>query len=138
MIKTSNDSDSDQGVILIVDDNKPLAEVYRARLEIEGFKVVVKHDGEEALKWLAGSQSLSLIILDCMLPKFSGFGVLEALKKKGSEYAKVPVIMISSLDRPEYKEKAANLGALDYLVKDSASISDMVDVVNKYVRPFRF
>lgn len=118
---------AEQKTILIVDDDQALAEVYRARLEIEGYNVVIKYDGEEALKWLA-SQDPNLIILDCLLPKFGGLGVLEAYKSENPK-SKVPVIMVSGLDRPEYKQKADELGAVAYLVKSSVSISEMVDAV---------
>lgn len=118
---------SQQKTILIVDDDQALAEVYRARLEIEGYNVIVKYDGEEALKYLA-SQEPDLIILDCLLPKFGGLGVLEAFRKDRPK-SKVPVIMVSGLDRPEYKQKAEELGATAYLVKSAVSISEMVDEV---------
>lgn len=116
-----------QKTILIVDDDQALAEVYRARLEIEGYNIVVKYDGEEALKWLA-TQEPDLMILDCLLPKFGGLGVLEAFKKDNPK-SKIPIIMVSGLDRPEYKQKAEELGAAGYLVKSSVSISEMVDEV---------
>jgi DNA-binding response OmpR family regulator len=113
--------------VLIVDDDQALAEVYRARLEIEGYDVVLKYDGEEALRWLA-SESADLIIMDCLMPKFGGLGVLEALKKEMPKL-KTPIIMVSGLDRPEYKQKARELGAVNYLVKSTVSISEMVDEV---------
>lgn len=118
---------AEQKTILIVDDDQALAEVYRARLEIEGYNVVIKYDGEEALKWLA-SQEPNLIILDCLLPKFGGLGVLEAYKTENPK-SKIPIIVVSGLDRPEYKQKANELGAVAYLVKSSVSISEMVDQV---------
>lgn len=118
---------SQQKTILIVDDDQALAEVYRARLEIEGYNIIVKYDGEEALKYLA-SQEPDLIILDCLLPKFGGLGVLEAFRNDRPK-SKVPVIMVSGLDRPEYKQKAEELGATAYLVKSAVSISEMVDEV---------
>lgn len=116
-----------QKTILIVDDDQALAEVYRARLEIEGYQVVLKYDGEEALKWLA-TEEPDVIILDCLMPKFGGLGVLEAFRNDKPK-SKVPVIMVSGLDRPEYKQKASDLGAVAYLVKSSVSISEMVDEV---------
>jgi len=116
-----------QKTVLIVDDDQALSEVYRARLEIEGYNVVIKYDGEEALKYLA-AQEPDLIILDCLLPKFGGLGVLEAFRNDKPK-SKIPVIMVSGLDRPEYKQKAEELGAAAYLVKSSVSISEMVDEV---------
>ena len=117
-----------QKTILIVDDDVALAEVYRARLEVEGYKVVIQYDGEEALRWLSGSRA-DLIIMDCWLPKFGGLSVLETLNEGKPKSYKTPVVMVSGLDRPEYKNKAEELGAAQYLVKSSASISDMIDAV---------
>lgn len=124
---------AEQKTILIVDDDQALAEVYRARLEIEGYNVVIKYDGEEALKWLA-SQEPDLIILDCLLPKFGGLGVLEAYKTENPK-SKIPIIVVSGLDRPEYKQKASELGAAAYMVKSSVSISEMVDQVESALVP---
>lgn len=117
-----------QKVVLIVDDDQALAEVYRARLEIEGYEVVIKYDGEEALQYLASNEP-DVMILDCLMPKFGGLGVLEAYRNDKPK-SKIPVIMVSGLDRPEYKQKAAELGAVAYLVKSSVSISEMVDEVS--------
>ncbi len=115
-------------LILIVDDDKPLVEVYRAALEIEGYEVAVQYDGEQALKWLAINEP-DLIIMDCLLPRFGGLSVMEALNSKKPGGYKKPVIMVSALDREEYKLKSKELGAVAYLVKASASISEMVDIV---------
>ncbi|HRV75780.1 MAG: response regulator [Candidatus Nomurabacteria bacterium] len=118
----------EQKTILIVDDDQALAEVYRARLEIEGYNVVIKYDGEEALQYLATNEP-DIIILDCLLPKFGGLGVLEAYRNDKPK-SRIPVIVVSGLDRPEYKQKAFELGAATYLVKSSVSISEMVDEVS--------
>ncbi len=119
-----------QKTILIVDDDVALAEVYRARLEVEGFDVAVVYDGEEALRWLSGAEA-DMIIMDCMLPKFGGLSVLETLNEGKPKSYKTPVLMVSGLDRPEYKSKAEELGAIGYLIKSSASISEMVDAVHE-------
>lgn len=122
-----------QKTVLIVDDDVALAEVYRARLEVEGFNVAVVYDGEEALRWLSGAEA-DMIIMDCMLPKFGGLSVLETLNEGKPKSYKTPVLMVSGLDRPEYKAKAEELGAIDYLIKSSASISEMVDAVHEGLR----
>ncbi len=115
--------------VLIVDDDKPLVEVYRAALEVGGYEVAVQYDGEQALKWLAMNDP-DLIIMDCMLPKFGGLSVMEALNSGKPGGYKKPVIMVSGLDREEYKLKSKELGAVAYLVKANASISEMVDIVS--------
>lgn len=116
-------------LILIVDDDKPLVEVYRAALEVASYEVAVQYDGEQALKWLALNDP-DLIIMDCMLPKFGGLSVMEALNAGKPGGYKKPVIMVSGLDREEYKLKSKELGAVAYLVKANASISEMVDIVS--------
>lgn len=117
--------------ILIVDDDDSLVEVYKARLEIDGFEVIAKYDGESALRFLAEDVA-DLIILDCMLPKFGGLSILEYLKNRVEGF-KTPVLMVSGLDREEYKEKAAKLGAKGYLVKANVSISEMLDKVEAVI-----
>ena len=117
--------------ILIVDDDDSLVEVYKARLEIDGFEVIAKYDGESALRFLAEDVA-DLIILDCMLPKFGGLSILEYLKNRVEGF-KTPVLMVSGLDRKEYKEKAAKLGAKGYLVKANVSISEMLDKVEAVI-----
>jgi len=117
--------------ILIVDDDDSLVEVYKARLEIDGFEVVTKYDGESALKFLVENE-VDLIILDCMLPKFGGLSILEYLKSKVEGF-NTPVLMVSGLDREEYKEKAKKLGAKGYLIKATVSISEMIDEVEAVI-----
>jgi two-component system response regulator VicR len=102
-------------------------------LEVEGYEVAVQYDGEQALKWLAINDP-DLIIMDCMLPKFGGLSVMEALNKNKPGGYKKPVIMVSGLDREEYKLKSRELGAVAYLVKSSASISEMVDIVKESLK----
>ncbi len=132
----SQNQHNDQKTILIVDDDKPLAEVYKVALEVEGYHVVMKYDGEDALRWLA-SEEVDLIIMDCMLPKFSGLSVMEALTGGKPKAKTPPIIVVTGLDRPEYRVRAEELGAIKYLVKANASISEMIDAVNEGIEAGR-
>ena len=72
--------------ILLVEDDTALASVYRSRLELEGFDVCEANNGEDALS-LAVSEHPDLILLDVMMPKISGFDVLDILRNTPGDYA---------------------------------------------------
>ena len=111
--------------ILLVEDDDGLASVYVARLEAEGFDVKRVDDGEDALA-TAVDHKPDLILLDIMMPKVSGYDVLDILRNT-PETANIKVIMLTALGQDGDKEKADKLGADDYLVKSQVVISDVID-----------
>lgn len=111
--------------ILIVEDEKSLAEAYRLILEKHGYGVYVAHDGEEALATL-DKNAVDLILLDINMPKMNG---LEMLKKLESEALKNRVIVFSNQDAQSDIDEAFRLGAKHYLLKSWASPQDLVKVV---------
>lgn len=100
--------------ILIVDDDAEIIESVRYALEGEGYEVVIARDGNQGLA-LAERESPALIILDMMMPKRSGFLVLEKLRRMSE--AMVPVIMITGNEGSRHKAYAELLGVSDYLRK---------------------
>ncbi|MCC9602959.1 response regulator [Stieleria sp. JC731] len=100
--------------ILIVDDDVEIIESVRYALEHEGYQVVVARDGNQGLA-LAEKESPDLIILDMMMPKRSGFLVLEKLRRMNE--AMVPVIMITGNEGSRHKAYAELLGVSDYIRK---------------------
>lgn len=110
--------------ILLVEDDVALAAVYRSRLELEGFEITEVHNGEEALS-TAISFRPDLILLDAMMPKISGFDVLDIIRNT-PEVANIRVIMLTALSQPKDKERAEQLGVDDYLVKSQVVIGDVV------------
>jgi len=117
--------------ILLVEDDASLAAVYRARLELEGFDIKEVHNGEDALS-AAVSYRPDLILLDVMMPKISGFDVLDILRNT-PDTMNVRVIMLTALSQPKDKERAEKLGADDYLVKSQVVISDVVERVRHHL-----
>ncbi len=117
--------------ILLVEDDVALAAVYRSRLELEGFEVHEVHDGEDALS-AAVSFKPDLILLDAMMPKISGFDVLDILRNT-PETTNIRVIMLTALSQPKDKERAEQLGVDDYLVKSQVVISDVVARVRHHL-----
>lgn len=117
--------------ILLVEDDTSLAAVYRARLEIEGFEVREVNNGEDALSTTVAFRP-DLILLDVMMPKISGFDVLDILRNT-PETTNVRIIMLTALSQPKDKERAEQLGVDDYLVKSQVVIGDVVDRVKHHL-----
>ena len=117
--------------ILLVEDDTALAAVYRARLELEGFDVREVNNGEEALSATLEYHP-DLIVLDAMMPKISGFDVLDILRNT-PETANVRIIMLTALSQPKDKERAEGLGVDDYLVKSQVVIGDVVSRIQYHL-----
>lgn len=117
--------------ILLVEDDIALAAVYRSRLEIEGFDVNEVHNGEDALS-IALEYKPDLILLDAMMPKISGFDVLDILRNT-PETTNIRVIMLTALSQPKDKERAETLGVDEYLVKSQVVIGDVVERIRHHL-----
>lgn len=113
--------------ILLVEDDETLATVYKSRLDIEGFETRGVYNGEDALS-AAIDFKPDLILLDAMMPKISGFDVLDILRNT-PETAQIRVIMLTALSQPKDKERAEALGVNDYLVKSQVVIGDVIERV---------
>ncbi len=116
-----------QKKILLVEDDDSLASVYVTRLEAEGFVIKRVPNGEDALA-AAIDFKPDLVLLDVMMPKVSGFDVLDILRNT-PETANVQVIMLTALSQESDKARAEELGVDDYLVKSQVVIADVVDRV---------
>lgn len=117
--------------ILLVEDDTALAAVYKSRLELEGFDIREVNNGELALS-AAVEYKPDLILLDAMMPKISGFDVLDILRNT-PDTANVRIIMLTALSQPKDKERAEALGVDDYLVKSQVVIGDVVDRVKHHL-----
>lgn len=117
--------------ILLVEDDEALANVYKLRLEIEGFETNWVANGEDALS-AAISFKPDLILLDAMMPKISGFDVLDILRNT-PETNNIHVIMLTALSQPKDKERAESLGVDDYLVKSQVVIGDVIERVRYHL-----
>jgi len=99
--------------ILVVDDDRHIAELARLYLSGEGYAVIRAQDGEEALK-LAQQRSPNLLLLDIMLPKLDGWEVCRRLRRAGNQ---VPIIMLTARGDDVDRIVGLELGADDYVVK---------------------
>lgn len=110
--------------ILLVEDDDALASVYQTRLEAEGLSTRRVANGEEALA-AAIEYKPDLIILDVMMPKVSGFDVLDILRNT-PETTNVKIIMLTALSQESDRQRALSLGVDEYLVKSQVVIADVV------------
>jgi two-component system phosphate regulon response regulator PhoB len=111
--------------LLLVEDDDALANVYLTGLQTEGFDVRRVDNGEDALA-TALNYKPDLVLLDVMMPKVSGFDVLDILRNT-PETANLKIIMLTALGQESDKERADSLGVDDYLVKSQVVIADVVE-----------
>lgn len=115
--------------IMLVEDDKSLREIYGVRLLAEGYDIVSAGDGEEALA-MAIKERPQLIISDVMMPKISGFDLLDILRST-TETRNIRVIMMTALSSEDQRQRGEQLGADRYLVKSQVGIEDVVRVVHE-------
>lgn len=115
--------------ILLVEDDKSLREIYGVRLLAEGYDIVSAGDGEEALA-MAIKDRPDLIVSDVMMPKISGFDMLDILRST-TETKNIKVIMMTALSSEEQRQRGVSLGADRYLVKSQVGIEDVVRTVHE-------
>ena len=114
---------------MLVEDDKALREIYSIRLTAEGYTIVSASDGEEALA-TAVSERPDLIISDVMMPKISGFDMLDILRST-PETKDIKVIMMTALSSEDQRQRGENLGADKYLVKSQVGIEDVINAVHE-------
>lgn len=115
--------------ILLVEDDKSLREIYGVRLLAEGYDIVSAGDGEEALA-MAIKERPQLIVSDVMMPKISGFDMLDILRST-TETKDIKVIMMTALSSEDQRKRGEQLGADRYLVKSQVGIEDVVRTVHE-------
>ncbi|MBN1187340.1 MAG: response regulator [Bacteroidales bacterium] len=114
--------------ILIIDDSSTNVLLLQDILEEFGYEAVIKSDSKEALKCVP-KEMPDLILLDIMMPGLSGLKFLEKISQM-DKIKSIPVIMVTAKNDNESKQKAKELGAVDYIVKP-ISVEDIIDRVDK-------
>lgn len=110
--------------VLVVEDDKFLANAFRVKLGKEGYETKIALDGDEAIEQLA-TFTPDLIILDLLLPKKDGFEVLKEIKAR-DVWKSIPVLIASNLGQKEDIERGMNLGAIDYIVKSDLTMKGLL------------
>ncbi len=115
--------------VLLVEDDNNLREIFEMRLQAEGYTTTIASDGEEALV-VALREKPDLIIADIMMPKMSGFEMLETLRA-APDMSNIKVIMMTALGQAEDRTRGEKLGVVKYLVKSQVTLEDFVRAVKE-------
>jgi CheY-like chemotaxis protein len=118
--------------ILIVDDDPEIVEATRCALELKGYEVLIARDGNQGLA-IAEVERPDLIILDMMMPKRSGFLVVEKLRLVSKD--KVPIIMITANEGKRHREYAKELGVDEYFEKGKMPMDKLLDAIQRHIGP---
>lgn len=118
--------------ILLVEDDIFLANIYKTKFDMEGFKVSVSENGEEGLSD-AKKKKPDIILLDILLPKMDGFTVLQKLKSDES-VKEIPVILLTNLGQKDDVSKGLEMGAVDYLIKAHFKPSEVASKVREILK----
>ena len=121
-----------QKTVLLVEDEKFLSNLLKARLEALGVKVIQVFDGSEAIKLLADLKP-DLILMDIILPKISGFEIMEMINADPTLH-NAPVIIISNLGQDSDIQKGKALGAVEYFIKAKVSIDELVKKIISFLQ----
>jgi DNA-binding response OmpR family regulator len=117
--------------IMVIEDDHFLSSLIKARLEKDGYAVIQAFDGEEAIQTLREVRP-NLIILDLIMPKVTGFEVLQMVSITPG-FENVPVVILSNLAQESDIQKARELGAREYFVKVKISIDDLIGKIKTLV-----
>lgn len=115
--------------VMVVEDDASLREIYSIRITAEGYDVVSAGDGEEALA-VAVREKPDLILSDVMMPKISGFDMLDILRST-PETANIKVVMMTALSADDQRARGERLGAERYLVKSQVGIEDVINTIHE-------
>lgn len=121
-----------QGPILLIEDDEALRNMYNLILTKKGFSVDLATDGEEGLN-KAKNGGYALILLDLLMPKLDGIGVLRGLKNNPPQNSNGPIVMLSNAQFDDMVKDATELGAAGVLLKADLLPADLVAAVNKYL-----
>ena len=126
-------ANSDDDVkVLFVEDDPSVAQMYKLKLELDGYQVQVAADGETAVQ-MAIAAPPDIVFLDIRLPKLDGLAVLEALRGDQRTQA-VPVVILSNYSESELVEKGLKLGALEYLIKSQTTPATLAGGVENWLK----
>ena len=117
--------------VLLVEDDASVSEMYRVRLEMDGYRVLVAADGETALRMIR-EIGPELVLLDYRLPRLDGPSVLRALRADERTRGQA-VVVLSAFDEPRLMAEGRGLGALEWLVKTHVTPAELTGVVRRFV-----
>lgn len=120
-----------KGKILIIEDDPFISKMYRLKLSLEGYTVVVAENGREGVDRVKEFMP-DVILLDILMPELDGFEVLKIIKSD-SETKKIPVLIMSNLGQEDHIQKGMSLGATGYIVKSQYTPTKVVEKIKSLI-----
>jgi DNA-binding response OmpR family regulator len=118
-------------IVLVVEDDKFLANAYRVKCQNEDFNVLVASDGNEGLRILEETTP-DVILLDLVMPNKDGFEFMTEVNKD-PELKKIPILIASNLGQEEDLKKAMEMGAKDYVIKSDTPLEEILEKIRNYL-----
>ncbi|HVA96265.1 MAG TPA: response regulator [Candidatus Acidoferrales bacterium] len=118
--------------VIVIDDDLYIRELYEEILKDEGYTVDSASNGEEAYNKLKIG-GYDLILLDIMMPKMDGLGIIDALKKDPPPIKNGPIILLTNLDHEPLIKDAMSRGAAAFIIKADITPADLLGQVKKYL-----
>lgn len=119
--------------ILVIDDDLYIRELYQEILINAGFSVVTAVDGQDGLDKLY-NEEFDLVLLDLMMPKVDGLGVLRTLKNEYPKELKSPILLLSNMGKEPVIDEALKNGVADYLIKSDINPDQLLGFISKYLK----
>ena len=132
MANGRSEHSSDDIRVLFVEDDPTVAQMYRLKLELDGYQVIMAKDGEEGLR-LAREVDPDIVFLDIRLPKVDGFSVLEG-RRATDRTRNVPVVILSNYGEQDLVDRGLRLGALEYLIKSQTTPAHLSRGVENWLK----
>jgi len=116
-------------LLLVVEDEEAIAQMYSDRFKMAGFDVDVAHEGEEAINKMAAEHP-SIVLMDILMPGLSGTEAVERAKSNPAT-RNIPIVMLTNYADSVDLQNALKLGAADYIIKSESSPEQVVEKVQK-------
>lgn len=124
----------DEVTVLFVEDDPAFADMYRLKLEMDGYTVRLARDGQEAFDMLQGDDLPDVVFLDIRLPKMDGIALLQKLRRSARTES-LPVVILSNYGEEDLIRQGLQLGALEYLIKANVTPSQLSQGVERWSSP---
>lgn len=125
------DQEQTQKTILVADDDPFITVVYSEGLENAGYRVIVAHDGDEALEKM-NNEHPDLVLLDIIMPKQSGFEVLQTVQAT-PDLSSIPILVLTNLSQASDEKEARRYGAVDFMTKSDVSFNEVLLRVQRWL-----
>ena len=118
--------------VLLIEDDPAALEMYKLKLEMDGYRVTTAGDGEEGVNKALDLRP-DIIFLDVRLPRKDGFEVLNELRNK-AETKDIPVVFLSNYGEKELVERGMTLGALEFLIKAQTTPTSLSEGISEWLK----